>query len=90
MRAGLLILLVAGNYRLMKFSGCGTPKSINRSRDTVLLNRYRSPVAGAAAYQEKKDELSPCLSECIQPLAKMERSFAFIFNNFEKVRELGD
>ncbi|GMR58161.1 hypothetical protein PMAYCL1PPCAC_28356, partial [Pristionchus mayeri] len=44
-------------------------------------------VAGASAYQEKKDELSPCLSECIQPLAKMERSFAFIFNNFEKVCE---
>ncbi|PIC27332.1 hypothetical protein B9Z55_019624 [Caenorhabditis nigoni] len=37
-----------------------------------------------------KDQNAPseCLSKCLTPLAKLQRSFSFVFNNFEKVCDL--
>ncbi|CAI5449973.1 unnamed protein product [Caenorhabditis angaria] len=34
------------------------------------------------------DEISPCLKKCLTPMAKLERSFSYIFNNFEKACDL--
>lgn len=44
-------------------------------------------VAGCVwAYQEaKEEELSPCLHDCLQPIAKQDKSFTYVFNNYEKV-----
>ncbi|CAB3397183.1 unnamed protein product [Caenorhabditis bovis] len=37
---------------------------------------------------ENPEEISECLKKCLTPMAKLERSFSYVFNNFEKVCDL--